>query len=119
LLSEKDALLVTGLAVTRHITVDDSGARHQGHNGYVTQIGNDWFEWFSWFASIGQCAAGSRSATAPRLHFAEAWRPESRDPNPEPGRKQASGIVRRVTRRVLSRRDVLRDWLRYKAKERT
>jgi hypothetical protein len=49
-LAEKDQLLVTGLAVSRHITVDDSGARHQGHNGYVTQIGNDWF---AWFASTG------------------------------------------------------------------
>jgi hypothetical protein len=49
-LAEKDQLLVTGLAVSRHITVDDSGARHQGRNGYVTQIGNDWF---AWFASTG------------------------------------------------------------------
>ena len=43
---EKDQLLVTSLEVSRHITVDDSGARHRGHNGYVTQIGNDWFAWF-------------------------------------------------------------------------
>ena len=49
-LAEKDQLLVTGLEVSRYITVDDSGARHQGHNGYVTQIGNDWF---AWFASTG------------------------------------------------------------------
>jgi len=42
-LLEKDQLLITGLAVSRYITVDDSGARHQGNNGYVTQIGNDWF----------------------------------------------------------------------------
>jgi hypothetical protein len=49
-LVEKDRLLVTGLEVSRFITVDDSGARHQGHNGYVTQIGNDWF---AWFASTG------------------------------------------------------------------
>ena len=49
-LAEKDALLITGLAVSRYITVDDSGARHQGNNGYVTQIGNDWF---AWFASTG------------------------------------------------------------------
>jgi hypothetical protein len=41
LLTEKDQLLVTGLEVSRYITVDDSGARHQGENGYVTQIGND------------------------------------------------------------------------------
>ena len=30
--------------------MDDSGARHQGKNGYVTQIGNDLF---AWFASTG------------------------------------------------------------------
>ena len=41
---------MTGLQVSRYITVDDSGARHQGHNGYVTQIGN---AWFAWFASTG------------------------------------------------------------------
>lgn len=44
---EKDAMLVTGLEVSRYITVDDSGARHQGRNGYVTQIGNALFGWFS------------------------------------------------------------------------
>jgi hypothetical protein len=49
-LAEKDALLITGLEVSRFITVDDSGARHQGRTGYVTQIGNDWF---AWFASTG------------------------------------------------------------------
>ena len=49
-LTEKDQLLVTGLQISRYITVDDSGARHQGDNGYVTQIGNDWF---AWFASTG------------------------------------------------------------------
>jgi len=26
--------------------VDDTGARHQGKNGYCTHIGNDWFSWF-------------------------------------------------------------------------
>ncbi len=43
---EKDALLQAGLAASSYITVDDSGARHQGKNGYVTQIGNDFFAWF-------------------------------------------------------------------------
>ena len=47
---EKNALLTVGLEVSRSITVDDSGARHQGRNGYVTQIGN---ELFAWFASTG------------------------------------------------------------------
>jgi hypothetical protein len=27
--------------------VDDTGARHQGHNGYCTHIGNEWFAWFA------------------------------------------------------------------------
>jgi hypothetical protein len=45
--TEQDQLLVTGLAVSRSITVDDSGARHQGKHGDVTQIGNEWFAWFS------------------------------------------------------------------------
>ena len=44
---EKDALLSTGLAVSSHVTVDDTGTRHQGKNGYVTHIGNDFFAWFS------------------------------------------------------------------------
>ncbi len=43
---EKDALLKTGLAVSDYVTVDDSGARHQGKNGDVTQRGNDHFAWF-------------------------------------------------------------------------
>lgn len=46
-LVEKDQLLTTALAVSRWITVDDTGARHQGRNGYVTQIGNDGFTWFA------------------------------------------------------------------------
>ncbi len=45
--AETDQLLVSALAVSRCITVDDSGARHRGNNGYVTQIGNDWFAWFA------------------------------------------------------------------------
>ena len=44
---EKDRLLTVGLEISSSITVDDSGARHQGKNGYVTQIGNELFAWFS------------------------------------------------------------------------
>ncbi|MGH9448448.1 MAG: IS66 family transposase, partial [Terriglobia bacterium] len=44
--AEKDELLQRGLATARYVTVDDSGARHQGHNGYVTHIGNAFFAWF-------------------------------------------------------------------------
>lgn len=43
---EKNQLLKTGLAISDYITVDDSGARHKGKNGYVTHIGNDMFAWF-------------------------------------------------------------------------
>jgi hypothetical protein len=43
---EKDEILEVGLRVSRHIHVDDTGARHQGKNGYCTHIGNDWFAWF-------------------------------------------------------------------------
>jgi hypothetical protein len=44
--SEKEALLATALAVSSHVSVDDTGTRHQGKNGYVTHIGNDCFAWF-------------------------------------------------------------------------
>ena len=44
--SEKDQLLQAGLTASSYITVDDSGARHQGKNGFVTQIGNELFGWF-------------------------------------------------------------------------
>ena len=44
---EKESLLQTGLSISPYVTVDDSGARHQGKNGYVTQIGNELFAWFS------------------------------------------------------------------------
>lgn len=43
---EKDEILRVGLRVSGHIHVDDTGARHQGRNGYCTHIGNDWFAWF-------------------------------------------------------------------------
>lgn len=43
---EKDGLLSTGLALSSYVTVDDTGARHQGKNGYVTHIGNQYFAWF-------------------------------------------------------------------------
>ena len=43
---EKDNLLKAGLSASSYVSVDDSGARHQGKNGYVTQIGNAFFAWF-------------------------------------------------------------------------
>ena len=44
--TEKNELLVAGLQVSQSITVDDSGARHAGKNGYVLHIGNELFGWF-------------------------------------------------------------------------
>ncbi|CAG0909196.1 unnamed protein product, partial [Cyprideis torosa] len=43
---EKGALLGAGLSSGGYVSVDDSGARHKGKNGYVTQVGNDFFTWF-------------------------------------------------------------------------
>jgi hypothetical protein len=43
---EKAALLTAGLAVSSYLGVDDTGARHQGHNGYCTALGNDLFAYF-------------------------------------------------------------------------
>jgi hypothetical protein len=44
---EKDEILRVGLRVSGHVNVDDTGARHQGQNGYCTHIGNQWFAWFA------------------------------------------------------------------------
>lgn len=41
--NEKDELLSAGIAATGEIQVDDTGARHQGQNGYSTIIGNEYF----------------------------------------------------------------------------
>jgi len=43
---EKDQLLEAGLKVSNHIQTDDTGARHDGKNGYCTFIGNEFFSWF-------------------------------------------------------------------------
>lgn len=40
---EKDELLPAGIAATGQVKVDDTGARHQGKNGYSTIIGNEYF----------------------------------------------------------------------------
>lgn len=40
---EKNELLSAGITATGQIKVDDTGARHQGHNGYSTIIGNEFF----------------------------------------------------------------------------
>lgn len=43
---EKAMILSTGLEICDHINVDDTGARHNGKNGYCTHIGNQFFAWF-------------------------------------------------------------------------
>jgi len=40
---EKADILQTGLSVSSHVNVDDTGARHKGKNGYCTHIGNEFF----------------------------------------------------------------------------
>jgi Transposase IS66 family len=43
---EKAELLAAGLVVSSYIGTDDTGARHQGKNGFCTAISNDWFAYF-------------------------------------------------------------------------
>ena len=43
---EKDEILSAGLKVSDYVNVDDTGARHDGKNGYCTHIGNELFAWF-------------------------------------------------------------------------
>ncbi len=59
---EKDALLPAALSVSSYVGVDDTGARHQGHNGYCTHIGNERFAYFE------------STATKSRLNFLEILR---------------------------------------------
>src|SRR5262249_6812526 len=44
---EKAELLPSALAVSGYVEVDDTGARHQGHNGSCTHIGNEFFAAFA------------------------------------------------------------------------
>src|SRR3954471_22744483 len=44
---EKDDLLPAALAVSAYVEVDDTGARHRGHTGACTQIGNELFASFA------------------------------------------------------------------------
>ena len=44
---EQSQVLQTGLKTAEYIHTDDTGARHQGQNGYCTVIGNDLFAHFS------------------------------------------------------------------------
>lgn len=46
-LAENRDVLRAGLHTAAWITVDDTGARHGGQNGFCTHIGNDDFAWFA------------------------------------------------------------------------
>ena len=61
-LTEARDVLRAGLAGAAWISVDDTGARHQGRNATCTQIGNEHFAWFA--------TTGSKS----RLNFLELLR---------------------------------------------
>ena len=50
-LAESRDVLRAGLQSASWVTVDDTGARHAGRNGFCTQIGNDSFTWFGTRAS--------------------------------------------------------------------
>lgn len=60
--AEAQAVLRAGLETSTFVSVDDTGARHAGENGFCTQIGNDWFTWF-----------GTRSSKS-RLNFLDLLR---------------------------------------------
>lgn len=65
--NEKEQILSTGLKVSGHINVDDTGARHKGNNGYCTHIGNEYFAWFE--------STQSKS----RVNFLKLLRTEKKD----------------------------------------
>jgi hypothetical protein len=48
---EKDEVRAAGLAEASYIGTDDTGARHQGKNGYCTALGNEFFAYFESSAS--------------------------------------------------------------------
>jgi hypothetical protein len=56
-ITEAQNVLRAGLETSSWVSVDDTGARHAGKNGFCTQIGNDQFTWF-----------GTRSSKS-RLNF--------------------------------------------------
>ena len=63
---EKADLLPAALAVSSYVGVDDTGARHDGQNGFCTAIGNDLFAYFE--------STDSKS----RLNFQQVLRGSSR-----------------------------------------
>ena len=64
---EKDDVRAAGLTVSSYIGTDDTGARHQGQNGYCTVIGNDLFACFE------------STACKSRLNFLQVLQGSQRD----------------------------------------
>jgi hypothetical protein len=64
---EKAQVLAAALSVSLYVAVDDTGARHQGQNGYCTAIGNDLFAYFE--------STDSKS----RLNFLQVLQGDQRD----------------------------------------
>jgi transposase IS66 family protein len=64
---EKDEMRAAGLAESSYVGTDDTGARHQGKNGYCTVIGNDLFACFE------------SSANKSRLNFLQVLQGGRRD----------------------------------------
>jgi hypothetical protein len=60
--AEAHDVLRAGLERSAYVSVDDTGARHAGNNGFCTQIGNHRFTWF-----------GTRSSKS-RLNFLDLLR---------------------------------------------
>ena len=56
---EAENVLETGLRHASYISVDDTGLRHKGRNGYSTHIGN---EFFAYFKKLGVKAQGAKVA---------------------------------------------------------
>ena len=44
--AEKDEILSTGIRCSHYLQTDDTGARHQGQNGFCNVIGNELFCWY-------------------------------------------------------------------------
>ena len=44
---EKEKIFEAGIFLSAYLQTDDTGARHQGRNGYCTYIGNDLFAYFN------------------------------------------------------------------------
>jgi len=45
--TEQQEVLRAGLETAEYVHTDDTGARHEGKNGYCTVIGNEWFTYFN------------------------------------------------------------------------